>query len=155
MLFDILSGLASILSIIGFVISVMKQDNRNKSLYIFILILSVTTLFFFHRYKTEMEQKLCEERIREQIRMEAQEIKSSFPNFISYYEPGQNEGVLYAALIFLEKYKDRNPDTYEIYKENVIKKLDKANNVKSDYERRELMEQAGKTAKQIIETLAK
>lgn len=155
MWFNILGGVASIVTIIGFLISVIKKDRRNTFLYIIILILGAITFYFFQCYKTKMNQQLCEERIREQIRMEAQEIKSSFPNFISYYEPGQNEGVLYSALIFLEKYKDRNPEAYEIYKENVIRKLDKAHNSHFDSERRELMEQAGKTAKQIIETLAR
>lgn len=78
----------------------------------------------------------------------------SYPNYISYYEPGENEGVLYGTLVLLEKNKDIFPETYELYKKDVIQKIEKSNRETDIFRRREQMEIAGKAAMQFLKLLA-
>lgn len=62
---------------------------------------------------------------------------------------------MYSILILVEKNKDIFPETYELYKKDVIMKIEKSNTEKDIFRRREQMEIAGKSAVQFLKSLAK
>ena len=145
----------SVASIIGWIMSWKYKDKtRNKIMYFIIFILSGLTALTFHLYKEETDKRLKLENRKQEVRLEAQNMLKSYPNYISYYEPGENEGVLYGTLVLLEKNKDIFPETYELYKKDVIQKIEKSNRETDIFRRREQMEIAGKAAMQFLKLLA-
>ena len=137
----IISVAASILSIIGFILSIKCKDSIiNKICYILIIILTVATSYLYTQYK--------------HVTDEAKKILDSSPTYISYWDPGENEGLLYSTLGLLERNRDIYPEMYELYKENVLHKINKANNEDDLSKRREQLEIAGSSALQLLKTLA-
>ena len=93
-------------------------------------------------------------RRKQEIKHEAKKILDSSPTYISYWDPGENEGLLYSTLGLLERNRDIYPEMYELYKENVLHKINKANNEDDLSKRREQLEIAGSSALQLLKTLA-
>lgn len=151
----IISVAASILSIIGFILSIKCKDSIiNKICYILIIILTVATSYLYTQYKHITDEQLCIERRKQEIKHEAKKILDSSPTYISYWDPGENEGLLYSTLGLLERNRDIYPEMYELYKENVLHKINKANNEDDLSKRREQLEIAGSSALQLLKTLA-
>ncbi len=154
-LYTIVGFTGSIASIIGFVMSIIKKDKiRNKILYFIIFVLSAFAVYSYHLYKQETDERLKIENRKQEVRLEAQELLKSYPSYISYYNPGENEGVLYGILVLLEKNKDIFPETYESYKKDVLQKIETSNNESDMYKRREQMEIAANSAMQFLKSLA-
>lgn len=148
----IISVAASILSIIGFILSIKCKDSIiNKICYILIIILTVA---LYTQYKHVTDEQLSIERRKQEIKHEAKKILDSSPTYISYWDPGENEGLLYSTLGLLERNRDIYPEMYELYKENVLHKINKANNEDDLSKRREQLEIAGSSALQLLKTLA-
>ena len=61
---------------------------------------------------------------------------------------------MYSTLGLLERNRDIYPEMYELYKENVLHKINKANNENDLSKRREQLEIAGSSALQLLKTLA-
>ena len=148
----IISVAASILSIIGFILSIKCKDSIiNKILYILIIILTFATSYLYTQYKHVTDEQLSKERRKQEIKHEAKKILDSSPTYISYWDPGENEGLLYSTLGLLERNRDIYP---EMYKENVIHKINKANDEDDPSKRREQLEIAGSSALQLLKVLA-
>lgn len=154
-LFTVVGFLGSIASIIGFVMSIIKKDKiRNKILYSVIFVLSAITAYSYHLYRQETDERLRIESRKQEIRLEAQDLLKSYPSYISYYNPGENQGLLYGILVLLEKNKDIFPETYESYKKDVLQKIETSNNEPDMYKKREQMEIAANSAMQFLKSLA-
>lgn len=150
-----ISILGSIISIISWLASInLKDSKRNIIMYFIISVLSVMTSITFAAYKHATDPQLELERRKEVLKIDAKALLEKMPSYISYYEPGENEGVVYSILILLEGNRDIFSETYEQYKTNVISKIEKANNECDVYEKRKLLEEAGNSAKQILRSLA-
>lgn len=146
---------ASILSIIGFILSIKNNDSiRNKFFFFLIILLTISTSFLYIQYNQVTDELLNLERRKQEIKKEARSILNSSPSYISYWEPGKNEGLLYSILGLLEKNRDIYPEMYETYKENVIHKVNKANDEDDLSRKREQLEIAGASALQLLKTLA-
>lgn len=155
-IYNITGLLGSIASIAALIMSYRLQDKtRNKITFFIISALSILTVVTSYLYKQEVDKQLSIEQRKQVIKLEAQKILESSPSYISLYEPGENEGVLYSILILLEKNKDIFPETYELYKKDVIMKIEKSNAEKDIFRRREQMEIAGKSGVQFLKSLAK
>lgn len=146
---------ASILSIYFFILSIKNKDSIiSKFWYIFIIILTIFTAYSYAQYKQVTDELLNIEKRKQEIKNEAKNILDSSPTYISYWEPGENEGLLYSTLGLLERNRDIYPEMYEVYKENVIHKINKANDEEDFSKKRKQLEIAGASALQIIKTLA-
>tara|TARA_R110001583_G_scaffold44966_2_gene142192 strand:- start:2389 stop:2862 length:474 start_codon:yes stop_codon:yes gene_type:complete len=154
-LFNIFSILGSLASIIGLVLTFQTDNNkRNKILYGIIAILAVSTSILSYQYKISVDAQLDLENRKVQIRKNASALLESYPSFANQYKPGQNEGMVNGLLILLEENKDLYPDTYNQYRTNVMKKIVRADII-NEYEKRDLMEEAGNSALQFLKALAK
>lgn len=146
---------ASILSIYFFILSIKNKDSIiSKFWYIFIIILTIFTAYSYAQYKQVTDEQLNIEKRKQEIKNEAKNILDSSPTYISYWEPGENEGLLYSTLGLLERNRDIYPEMYKVYKENVMHKINKANEEDDFSKKREQLEMAGASALQIIKTLA-
>ncbi len=151
----IISVASSILSIAGFILSIKRNDSiRNRIFYFLIIILTVTTSYLYTQYKQVTDEQLNIERRKQEIKNEARNILASSPTYISYWDPGENEGLLYSTLGLLERNRDIYPEMYEVYKENVMHKINKANDEDDQSKKREQLEIAGASALQLLKTLA-
>ena len=151
----IISVASSILSIAGFILSIKRNDStRNRIFYFLIITLTVTTSYLYTQYKQVTDEQLNIERRKQEIKNEARNILVSSPTYISYWDPGENEGLLYSTLGLLERNRDIYPEMYEVYKENVIHKINKANDEDDLSKKREQLEIAGASALQLLKTLA-
>ena len=151
----IISVASSILSIAGFILSIKRNDSiRNRIFYFLIIILTVTTSYLYTQYKQVTDEQLNIERRKQEIKNEARNILASSPTYISYWDPEENEGLLYSTLGLLERNRDIYPEMYEVYKENVMHKINKANDEDDLSKKREQLEIAGASALQLLKTLA-
>ena len=98
--------------------------------YGILLLTSVISGVCFYLYNQEIDAKIQFEKQKETVRLEAQNLLENIPSSIDYYNPGENEGLLLSTLALLEKNKDIFPETYEIYKLEVIQKIKKADKTK-------------------------
>lgn len=154
-LITIINVSASILSIYFFILSIKNKDSIiSKFWYIFIIILTIFTAYSYAQYKQVTDEQLNIEKRKQEIKNEAKNILDSSPTYISYWEPGENEGLLYSTLGLLERNRDIYPEMYKVYKENVMHKINKANEEDDFSKKREQLEMAGASALQIIKTLA-
>lgn len=153
-LYIFISGLGSLTSIVGWCMN-LKDSKRNIIMYSIISVLSILTSITFLAYKRATDRQLELMHRKKELKTEAKVLLENTPSYISYYEAGENEGVVYSILILLEGNKDIFPETYEMYKTNVISKIEKANNESDVYTKRDLLEEAGKASKQILKSLAK
>lgn len=152
---NIISIASSILSIAGFILSIKRNDSiRNRIFYFLIIILTGTTSYLYTQYKQTTDEQLNIERRKQEIKNEAKNILESSPTYISYWDPGENEGLLYSTLGLLERNRDIYPEMYEVYKENVMHKINKANDEDDLSKKREQLEIAGASALQLLKTLA-
>ena len=91
----IISVASSILSIAGFILSIKRNDSiRNRIFYFLIIILTVTTSYLYTQYKQVTDEQLNIERRKQEIKNEARNILASSPTYISYWDPGENEGYI-------------------------------------------------------------
>lgn len=151
----IISITSSILSIAGFILSIKYNDRiRNKVFYLLIIILTGATSYLYTQYKQVTDDRLNIERRKQEIKDEAKNILNSSPAYIDYWAPGENEGLLYSTLGLLERNRDIFPEIYEAYKENVMRKINIANDEDDLSKKREQLEIAGASALQLLKTLA-
>ncbi len=151
----IISILGSLTSIYAFIHSIKLKDSiRNMVAYGILLLTSVISGVCFYLYNQEIDAKIQFEKQKETVRLEAQNLLENIPSSIDYYNPGENEGLLLSALALLEKNKDIFPETYEIYKLEVIQKIKKADKESDIFRKREQMEIAGNSAIRLLKSLA-
>lgn len=153
----ILSSLGSLASIIGLVMTVKRVDEKGKKrnilLFGIIFLLAISTSILSYKYSHLTNEKLNIESRKEISRNEAKKLLETAPTYISHYEPGENEGLIYGLLILLESNKDIYPETYNLYKNKVIERIEKADSV-DVYRKREIMEDCGESALQFLKSLA-
>lgn len=151
----IISICASIFSAISFILSFIYNDNyRNKVLYFIIIVLTSVTAYSYTQYKQITDEQLNIEKRKLEMKNEAKNILDSSPTYISYWDPGENEGLLYSTLGLLERNRDIYPEMYEEYKKNVIHKISNVNDEDDLSKKREQLEIAGSSALRILKTLA-
>lgn len=150
----ILSSLGSLASILGLIISIKKEGKkRNIILFAIIFLLTISTSILSYKYTKATNEKLDIESRKEILRTDAKRLLESSPSYVSYYEPGENEGLIYSLLILLESNKDIYPETYNSYKRTVIERIAKADSV-DVYKKRVIMEDSGKSALQFLKSLS-
>lgn len=151
----ILSGLGSIASIIGFTIA-FTQDNslRNKTLYGIIVLLTIFSTIISFNYKKVMDEKVDIELRKTRMKSDASNLLSKLPSNLNYFDPGESEGVIYSTLTLLESNKDIFPDTYDLFKKNVIQRIEKVNSETELDKKREQLELAGNSALQFLKSLS-
>ena len=155
--YTIICVLGSVASVAGFIMSInneKKQNMINRSLYVIIFALSIFAAISYYKYKAETDKQLDFELRKQKAQIEAQAILNSFPVYISHFEPGANEGILYSALFFLEKNKTLWPDTYDSFRTNVEQTIDTYNKESDWTARNELMESAANQAVRVLKSIA-
>lgn len=151
----ILSSIGSIASIIGLTIAFAKDGSfRNKVLYSLIVILTIVSTVVSYNYKKAMDEKVNVELRKTRMRKEATQLLSKLPSSLNYFEPGESEGVIYSTLTLLESNKDIFPDTYALFKANVIQRIEKVNNETDLTKKREQLGLAGNSALQFLKSLS-
>jgi len=164
MIESILSGLGSIASIIGLIL-VLRDNNQTKRIVkillgIIILLSVATSALSYRNYaiSTAEAKKLRQqnlERMRtEYIAIEAAELLDTFPSYISEYDEGDNEGIVYGGIAFLEKSKDIYPDTYTVIKQNALADIENAKKSTSSFNSRETMKNAATAMYGAIRSIA-
>ena len=149
---EILGGIASI---IGLIYSIkMKDALRNRILYIIMLVICIFAGICFNEYKKITDEKIRLEERRMALRQEAKKILDTSTGHISKYYPGENEGLTLTTLVLLEKNKDLFPDTYEIFKEDIVEKMKKSNTSHDVFQDSEDLEISAKASLQILKSLA-
>jgi len=155
---DIISFVGSVASILSLILSIkskwFKKTWVNIVMYAFLLITSSSSGILFYLYKQSVDTQLQIENRKLIVKQEAINLLNSAPAYISYYEPGENEGLLYSTLSLLEKNKDLFPETYEVYKRDVIEKIESVNKEDDFYKKREKMEIAGNAALRLLKSLS-
>lgn len=118
MIFTILNIIGSIFSIVGGIITLKGYSNKKyiSILFVILLILSVISSISFIKYKKVTDEQLDYENRKQKAKIEAQNILSSFPTYISTFEPGENEGIIKATYIFLEDNQTIWPLYYEDFR---------------------------------------
>jgi hypothetical protein len=151
----ILGGLGSIASIIGLTVAFIKDNNiRNKVFYSIIVLLTISTTVVSYKYKKAIDDKLNIQLRKAQMKADAKQLLRNLPATISYFQAGENEGVIYSTLTLLEANKDIFPDTYDLFKQNVIKRLEKVNSETESSKKSEQLELAGNSALQFLKSLS-
>lgn len=123
-------------------------------MYFIIIVLTSVTAYSYTQYKQITDEQLNIEKRKLEMKNEAKNILDSSPTYISYWDPGENEGLLYSTLGLLERNRDIYPEMYEEYKKNVIHKISNVNDEDDLSKKREQLEMAGSSALQILKTLA-
>lgn len=128
MLFQtILSAVGSVASIAALVMY-FKKHTKGCILWLIglVAVLSVVTavLSYWNHVLTN-PARIHQEKQQAAIK-EAQSILNEFPDHISYFNKGQNQGLIYAGHAYFEKHKDLFPDTYALIKKNLQETIDKA-----------------------------
>lgn len=149
----IISILGSFTSIYAFVDSIKLKSIRNIITYGILICTSVVSGVCFTLYQRETDAQIKLEKRKETVRAEAKALLENVPSYIDYYNPGENEGLLLGTLSLLEKNKDLFPETYEIFKMEVIQKIENSNNEFDTSKRREQMEIAGNSAVRLLKSL--
>jgi hypothetical protein len=147
----ILSALSTTVSIIG--IFKAKGIRFIRYLYTAIAILATATAIVFYWYSEAVNKKLDFEKRRVEIRVQAKKIVHDY-NYVSYFEPGKSEGLIFSTLSLLERNQDVNPELYSIYKEIAITRL-KNLDALGETERKQRLEISGNAALQILKDLSK
>ncbi|MDE6650123.1 MAG: hypothetical protein K2K45_09370 [Muribaculaceae bacterium] len=155
---DTLSFIGSLASIASLILSIkskwFKKTWVNIVMYSFLLITSGSSGILFYLYKQSVNEQLQIENRKLIVKQEATNLLKSAPAYISYYEPGESEGLLYSTLSLLEKNKDLFPETYEVYKRDVIEKIESVNREDDISKKREKMEIAGNSALRLLKSLS-
>lgn len=155
---EILSIVGSVASIISLGISFkqnwVKKIWISRITFLLLFITSILSGTFFYLYKQSVNKQLQIENRKLIVKQEATNLLKSAPIYISYYEPGENEGLLYSTLSLLEKNKDLFPETYEVYKRDVIEKIESVNKEDDIFKKREKMEIAGNSALRLLKSLS-
>lgn len=149
----VLNILGIISSIIGCYIAIRKNDNKNKYIYTVIIILCIVAATTSYLYRQEVNEKLQIEERKRTLKIEAKKQLDKIPFYISPYDTGKNEGVLYSIFVLLEGYKDLYPDTYEIYRKSVIQRIEDAQKL-DDISRGYKIQEAADAAKQLVKSLS-
>lgn len=151
----IIQLLGAFASIIALIIAIVKKDKtRNTLLYLIILVLCLISAWAFYKYKQETDEKQKINNRKQEACEKAQKLLETFPVYIDHWNPGQNEGLIYAVFSFLENYNDIYPKTFEFYQKDVYQLQDKWNNEADLSLLNEQMEIAGEKAKQTLKGLA-
>ena len=151
----IIQLLGAFASIIALIIAIVKKDKtRNTLLYLIILVLCLISAWAFYKYKQETAEKQKINNRKQEACEKAQKLLETFPVYIDHWNPGQNEGLIYAVFSFLENYDDIYPKTFEFYQKDVYQLQDKWNNEADLSLLNEQMEIAGEKAKQTLKGLA-
>jgi hypothetical protein len=94
--------------------------------------------------------KLGESRMRKYVA----QLLSKLPSNLNYFDPGESEGVIFSTLTLLESKKDILSDTYDLFKKNVIQRIEKVNSETELDKKREQLGLAGISALQFLQSLS-
>lgn len=151
-LLEIIGILASVLGLLLSLISVCQR--RFKLLALLIFVMTLVLAITFYRYTLLADDKIREVERREDAKKEATKLLESIPITIYDYQVGQNTAIVYQTLFYLEKYNDLFPITATSYKDNVLIKMDKAEQESFDYDRRQSIRECAESAKQILVSMS-
>lgn len=150
-----LSVISSVISIIGFILAIFKYEKIVVRILFFLVILfSISTVYTIYKYKSKVDEIIDINNRKELARKEAVELLDKLPSYASHFQPGTSQGIVYAALTFLESHQSLFPETYKNYKTNVIDKLKRINSEHYSEEYNTQLEIAGETALTIIKSIA-
>jgi uncharacterized protein with PQ loop repeat len=151
----IIQIIGALASIVALIVSIVKKDKtRNAILYLIIFILFGISAWSLYSYKQATNEEQMVYKRKQEACEKAQKLLETFPAYIDHFNPGQNEGLIYAVFSFLENYDDIYPETFELYKKDVYQIQDKWNNEANSVYLNGQMEIAGEKAKQTLKGLA-
>jgi hypothetical protein len=152
---SILAALGSIASLISLV-SVWKGHEQKLLRFSFILIFVLTTssAFFSYKYYESTKPEVVRAARHAELKSAARLFLSNKPLNPSYFEPGENEGIIKSGLILLELYKDLYPETYARIKTDIESDLKYAQSHRNKSEQRESLDSAAKAILKVISILS-
>lgn len=106
-----LSALGSIASLISIIFIVKRENKRIFIALLLILALTTSSSYYSYKYFQSTNDKYILETKKFEFKSAAKSFVNTYPS-LSYWEPGQNEGVANSGLLLLEMYKDLFPETY-------------------------------------------
>lgn len=150
-----LGVISSIISIIGFILSIFKHEKiLTRILFFLVLIFSTSTVIVAYKYKNKVDEIVDLNLRKDRAKKEAIELLNKLPSYASSFEPGKSQGIVYAGLTFLENHQSLFPETYKVYKTQIVEKLKKVNSENYSEEYNTQLEIAGETALTIIKSIA-
>lgn len=160
---SIVSNIGSIASIIG--LAFVLRDNNSSStvtrLIFIIVVLSCTTSYLIYKnskFESSQYQAIAKSFTnsmnQRKISQEASALLSTFPVVVNHYETGDNEGIIYSVLGFLESHKDGHPELYSQFKTNVLADIEEAKATRGTVKHKEIMEHGAKTSIRLLTGLA-
>jgi hypothetical protein len=156
MLESILSGIGSIASVISLIFSFRNSTTalRIKIMLMIILCLTVTTSILSYRNYVLSNHEGILRRRTEMASAEAAALLKTFPGVVYEYSSGDNEGIVYGGIAFLEKHKDLFPEAYSVIKANSVDDVKRAKAASSDIEYRSTMQRSAESTYRVLQSIA-
>ena len=126
---SVVSNLGSIASIIGLIFIFVNKGATHtiKVLISIVVILSCYTSYLIEKntkYESAHYQRIANsfsKSMKErELSRQAKSLVGTLPVYTNSYKPGDNEGIIYITLRFMELHKEEFPELYARYKSNVL-----------------------------------
>ena len=160
---NILSILGSLASLITLIFAIGERNTTKKVrvLVVVVVILSLSTSYLLYK-NSEYESGsrryvsvLFSQNLKKiQVEREASSLLSRMPSHVNKYEPGENEGIVYSVLRFLESRKNQTPELYKQFKENILSDVEAAKGLRGTEQHREIIEDAAKASLLLLSSMA-
>lgn len=125
-----------------------------RSLLILVFVFTALSSFFSFKYYTTTQPEAVRKAKQAELKSSIQAFLKDNPIQPSYWEPGQNEGIVKSGLIILELNKDLFPDSYSKISEDIKVDIEFAQQHRDTQNNREAMDAAAKNILTILKALA-
>jgi hypothetical protein len=152
---SILGALGSIASFIS-AFALWKQRTSWVLPAALLLIFALTALssYFSYQYFQLTQPVVVRRAKQDALRSSIQAFLAKYPTAPSYWEPGQNEGIIKSGLIILELHKDLFPDSYAKIRSDVDADISFAQQHRDGQDQRAAMYTAAKNVLTVLKALA-
>jgi hypothetical protein len=151
----ILGALGSIASLVSLV--ALWKTNKPwllRGLLVLVFVLTALSSFFSFKYFTITQPEAVRKAKQVELKSAVQAFLKDNPIQPSYWEPGQNEGIIKSGLIILELHKDLFPDSYSKIREDIKADIEFAQQHRDTQNNRDAMDAAAKNILTILKALA-
>ena len=160
---SIISILGSIASILGLVLVVREKNSTTavQSLIGIVVLLSCSTsylIFKNSKYESaryqEISQSFFKSMEQQSVEREARALLSTLPIRVHSFNTGDNEGIIYGVLAFLEKHKAEYPELYEQFKTNILSDIEEAKSTRGSPNHHKILESGANASIRMLSSMA-
>lgn len=151
----ILGAMGSVASLISLLFSLQRHTSRLISMSLaLILLLTGTSSYFSYQYYQISKIGVIKQKQRELMQTTIRSFLDDYPTSPSYWNPGQNEGIVKSGLIILEMNKELFPETYDKIKSDIEKDMVYAQQHRDQQEHRQAIKVAADNIYFVLKTLS-